>query len=54
MVDTANRTGAWIVTHWAHSKGLYPFNGSDQWIAHVAVSSKEVGVAVSEQLTTPI
>ena len=50
MVDTANQTGAWIVTHWAHGPGHRPFDGNDQWIAHVAVDSKAVGVAVSEQL----
>ena len=50
MVDTANQTGAWIVTHWAHNRGMHPFDGYDHWIAHVAVNSEEVGIAVSEQL----
>jgi ribose transport system substrate-binding protein len=50
MVDTAKQTGAWIVTHWAHNRGLHPFDGNDQWIAHIAINSEEVGVAVSEQL----
>ena len=50
MVETADATGAWIVTHWAHGKGLRPFEGHDHWIAHIAVNSEEVGVAVSDQL----
>ncbi|HXL17646.1 MAG TPA: sugar ABC transporter substrate-binding protein [Streptosporangiaceae bacterium] len=54
MVETANQTGAWIVTHWAHNKGLHPFAGNDHWIAHVAVNSEEVGVAVSERLVAAI
>ena len=47
MVDTANRTGSWIVTHWAHNEGLHPFDGSDRWVAHVAVDSLEAGVTIS-------
>lgn len=54
MVDTANRSGAWIVTHWAHNEGLHPFDGNDQWIAHVAVNSLEAGVAISEKLVDAI
>src|ERR1700741_885380 len=50
MVDTADQTGAWIVTHWAHNPGLNPADGHEHWIAHVAVDSRAVGVAVSEQL----
>jgi len=50
MVETADQTGAWIVTHWAHGPGQHPFDGHDQWIAHVAVDSQAVGTAVSEQL----
>jgi len=50
MVDTADRTGAWIVTHWVLNRALHPFEGHDHWIAHVAVNSQAVGVAVSEQL----
>src|SRR5271165_1755855 len=50
MVDAASRSGAWIVTHWAHNEGLHPFDGSDQWIAHVAVDSMEAGVAISRLL----
>src|SRR5271170_883084 len=37
MVDTANESGAWIVTHWGHPEGYHPYDGNDQWIAHVAV-----------------
>ena len=54
MVDTANRTDAWIVSHWAHNEGLHPFDGDDQWIAHVAVNSLEAGVAISTRLLDAI
>ncbi len=54
MVDTANRSGAWIVTHWAHGEGLHPFDGNDQWIAHVAVNSLDAGVAISKILVDAI
>ncbi|MEO7580877.1 MAG: sugar ABC transporter substrate-binding protein [Massilia sp.] len=47
MVDTAERAGAWIVTHWAHGEGLHPYNGYDHWIAHVAVDSLAAGRAIS-------
>jgi ribose transport system substrate-binding protein len=50
MVGTADQTGAWIVTHWAHGPGDHPFDGHDHWIAHVAVDSRAVGAAVSERL----
>jgi len=50
MVDTAKATGAWIVTHWVYNRGLHPFDGYDRWIAHVAVNSQDVGVAVSDRL----
>ena len=50
MVDTADRTGASLVTHWAHNKGLHPFDGHDHWIAHLAVDSQAAGVAISEKL----
>lgn len=50
MVNTANQSGAWIVTHWAHPAGLHPFNGNDQWIAHVAVNSLDAGVSISRLL----
>jgi ribose transport system substrate-binding protein len=50
MVNTAQQTGAWIVTHWAHPSGLHPFNGHDQWIAHVAVNSLDAGVSISRLL----
>ena len=50
MVDAANRSGAWIVTHWAHNEGLHPFDDNHQWIAHVAVDSTEAGVAISRLL----
>lgn len=54
MVDTANRSGAWIVTHWAHGEGLHPFNDNPQWIAHVAVNSLDAGVAISKILVDAI
>jgi ribose transport system substrate-binding protein len=50
MVETADRSGAWIVTHWAHPPGFRPFDGHDQWIAHVAVDSLDAGVKVSRRL----
>lgn len=50
MVDVANRSGAWIVTHWAHNDGLHPFDGNDHWIAHIAVDSLEAGEAISKLL----
>lgn len=54
MVETANRSGAWIVTHWAHTEGFWPFDGNDQWIAHVAVNSLEAGVMISRRLVDAI
>ena len=54
MVDVANRSGAWIVTHWAHNEGLHPFNGNDHWVAHVAVNSTEAGIAISQRLADAI
>jgi ribose transport system substrate-binding protein len=50
MVDAANKSGAWIVTHWAHNEGLHPFDGNDQWIAHIAVDSLGAGMAISRRL----
>ena len=54
MVNVANRSGAWIVSHWAHNEGLHPFNGNDQWIAHVAINSLEAGVSISKSLADAI
>ena len=54
MVDTANRSKAWIVTHWAHPEGLHPFDGNPQWVAHVAVNSLDAGVAISTILLDAI
>jgi ribose transport system substrate-binding protein len=54
MVDTANQSGAWIVTHWGHPPGFAPYNGNDQWVAHVAVNSLEAGVAISDLLIKAI
>ena len=54
MVDTANRSGAWIVSHWAHNEGLHPFDGNDQWIAHVAINSLDAGVTISTRLIDAI
>ena len=51
MVNVADRSGAWIVSHWAHVEGLHPFDGNDQWIAHVAVNSLDAGVVISKRLT---
>lgn len=50
MVNVASRSGAWIVSHWAHNEGLHPFDGNDQWIAHVAVNSLDAGVSISRRL----
>jgi ribose transport system substrate-binding protein len=54
MVDVANRTGAWVVTHWAHGPGQRPADGNDHWVAHVAVDSLAAGVAVSASLVDAI
>ena len=54
MVETANRSGAWIVTHWAHTPGWGPSDGNDQWVAHVAVNSLNAGVAISRRLVDAI
>lgn len=50
MVDTAERAGAWVVTHWAHGEGLHPFDAYPHWIAHVAVDSLAAGRAMSGAL----
>jgi len=51
MVDTANESGAWIVTHWGHGGTSHPFDeANSQWIAHVAVNSYDAGVLVSKEL----
>lgn len=50
MVDAAQRSGAWIVTHWAHGPGPHPFDGDDHWVAHVAVDSRAAGRAISGAL----
>lgn len=51
MVDTANESGAWIVTHWGHGGTSHPFDAANsQWIAHVAVNSYDAGVLVSKEL----
>ena len=54
MVETANESGAWIVTHWGHPEGLLPYDGNDQWIAHVAVNSLDAGVSISKLLVDAI
>ena len=54
IVDTANETGAWIVTHWGHPPGYHPYDGNDQWVAHVAVNSLEAGTATSNLLVNAI
>ncbi|WP_181181556.1 sugar ABC transporter substrate-binding protein [Mesorhizobium sp. B3-1-6] len=50
MVKTANQTGAWIVTHWSHPDGFYPYDGNDQWIAHIGVNSFDAGVSISQAM----
>jgi ribose transport system substrate-binding protein len=55
MVDTANETGAWIVTHWGHGGTSHPFDEvNGQWIAHVGVNSFDAGVMVSKVLLDAI
>ena len=54
MVDTANETGAWIVTHWGHPPGYHPYDGNNQWVAHVAVNSLEAGTSISNLLVDAI
>ena len=51
MVDTANESGAWIVTHWGLGGTSHPFDeANSQGIAHVAVNSYDAGVLVSKEL----
>jgi ribose transport system substrate-binding protein len=50
MVQTANQTGAWVVTHWSHPDGFYPYQGNDHWIAHIGVNSLDAGVSISQSL----
>jgi len=50
MVQTANETGAWIVTHWSHPDGFFPYQGNDHWIAHIGVNSLDAGISVSDNL----
>jgi ribose transport system substrate-binding protein len=54
MVDTANQSGAWIVTHWGHPPGYHPYDGNDQWAAHVAVNSLDAGMSISKLLVGAI
>lgn len=55
MVDTANESGAWIVTHWGHGGTSHPFDEANgQWVAHVAVNSFDAGVLVSKALLDAI
>lgn len=55
MVDTANESGSWIVTHWGHGGTSHPFDEENsQWVAHVAVNSYDAGVLVSEELMKAI
>ncbi|HEY1720351.1 MAG TPA: sugar ABC transporter substrate-binding protein [Magnetospirillaceae bacterium] len=50
MVEIANQTGAWIVTHWSHPDGFEPFNGNDHWIGHVGVNGLDQGESISKEL----
>jgi ribose transport system substrate-binding protein len=50
IVQTANQTGAWVVTHWSHPDGFYPYQGNDHWIAHIGVNSLDAGLSVSRSL----
>ena len=54
MVDTANESGAWIVTHWGHPEGYHPYPDNDQWVAHVAVNSLDAGTSISKLLIDAI
>lgn len=53
MIETANETGAWLVTHWGHPDSLKVV-GNDHWMAHVAVNSVEAGVDISKALVDAI
>jgi ribose transport system substrate-binding protein len=53
MIETANETGAWLVTHWGHPDSLKVV-GNDHWMAHVAVDSVEAGVDISKALVDAI
>ena len=50
MVELAEETGAWVVTHWDGPEGYFPFDGHDQWIAHVSVPSVEGGYEIAKAL----
>jgi ribose transport system substrate-binding protein len=50
IVQTANQTGAWVITHQSHPKGFFPYQGNDHWIAHVGVNSIDAGVSISRAL----
>jgi ribose transport system substrate-binding protein len=50
MVQAADQTGAWIVTHWSHPDGFYPYQGHDHWIAHIGVNSLDAGLSISQAL----
>ena len=55
MVDTANETGAWIATHWAHGGTSHPFDeANSQWIAHIGVNSLDAGILTSQELMKAI
>ena len=50
MVQTANQTGAWIVTHWSHPDGFLPYPDNDHWVAHVGVNSLDGGLSAANAL----
>jgi len=49
MIEAANETGSWLVTHWGHPESLVVVK-NDHWMAHIAVNSLEAGVDISEAL----
>lgn len=53
MIEAANETGAWLVTHWGHPPSLKVVE-NDNWLAHVAVNSLEAGIDISKALVEAI
>ncbi len=53
MIETANETGAWLVTHWGHPANLKVVENSN-WAAHVAVNAVDAGVGISKAIVDAI
>lgn len=53
MIETANETGAWLVTHWGHPANLKVVENNN-WAAHVAVNANDAGVGISKAIVDAI